>query len=208
MITARHTDGFIGRGWLLALSALLLAQMAVAAPLEIGTALPDFSLRSVDGQTVSTRDYAQAKLLVVVFSCNTCPYSRAYQGRLVSLQKTYSGRGVQIVVINSNDVKKSPGDSYEAMQKTAKQGGYPFPYVYDESQQVARTFGASRTPEAFLFDQNRRLVYRGQIDDNTEEAQVHTSHLKNALETALAGPADKIAPNTTRAFGCTIKWRE
>ncbi len=192
----------------LGLASCLLSSVALAAPLDIGAALPDFSLRNVNGSSVSTRDFASAKVLVVVFSCNTCPYSRAYQARLVQLHKTFGGRGVQFIVVNPNDVKKSPGDSFAAMQKLAEQAGYLFPYVHDESQQVARTFGASRTPEAFVFDQKRRLIYRGQIDDNTEEAQVRTSHLKNALDNALAGTSGKINPSTTRAFGCTIKWRE
>ena len=99
------------------------------APLEIGTALPDFALRGVDGRTVSSKDYTQARALVVVFSCNTCPYSRAYQSRLIQLQKEYGGRGVQFVLINPNDPTKSPGDSFEAMQKVAQQHAYPFPYV-------------------------------------------------------------------------------
>lgn len=193
--------------WIFAAALLLLTVTAQAAPLEIGAAMPAFSLKSATGPTVSSGDFANRPVLAVVFSCNTCPYSRAYQQRLITMQQEYANQGVQFVVVNPNDAGKSPGDSYEAMQKRVSEMNYPFPYLHDESQQVTKAYGASRTPEVFLFGPDRKLVYRGQIDDNTEESQVRQQHLRAAIDATLKGAPGDISQKTTRAFGCTIKWR-
>jgi peroxiredoxin len=194
-----------------ALAAILVLSCVMgssAAPIGIGTPLPAFSLKNVDGRTVSSADFADKTALVVVFSCNHCPYAQAYQDRLIALQNQYASRGVQFVLINPNDPKRQPQDSFENMQKRAAEKKYPFPYLFDESQAVAQTYGATRTPEVYLFGPDRKLVYQGRIDDNTEEKQVKTRDLRNALDLVLAGTPGTIPMPVTKAFGCTIKWRQ
>jgi len=199
---------------LAALAAVILVGLMLAAKitsaqtgsLAPGAGAPGFSLKNVDGNMVSLNDFTGKKAVVAVFSCNHCPYAQSYQNRLISLQKEYGPQGVQFVLINPNDAKKQPQDSYANMQIRAKEKGYPFPYLQDESQQVAKAYGASRTPEAFLIV-GSRVVYRGRIDDNTEENQVKQRDLKNALDLVLASTPEKIDPKQTKAFGCTIKWR-
>jgi peroxiredoxin len=171
-----------------------------------GTTAPAFTLKNVDGNMVSLADYASKKAVVVVITCNHCPYAQAYQNRLISLQNEYASKDVQFVLINPNDAVKQPQDSYDNMQKRAKEKNYPFPYLHDESQQVAKAYGANRTPEAYLIV-NNKVVYRGRIDDNTEEAQVKQRDLKDAIDKVLAGTPDQIETAMTKAFGCTIKWR-
>ena len=171
-----------------------------------GSAAPSFTLKNVSGEMVSLSDYASSKAVVVVITCNHCPYAQAYQDRLIALQKDYGDKGVQFVLINPNDDKKQPQDSYDNMQKRAREKNYPFPYLHDASQEIAKAYGATRTPEAYLIV-NNKVVYRGRIDDNTEVAQVKQSDLRNAIEMVLAGTPDQINPSSTKAFGCTIKWR-
>jgi peroxiredoxin len=180
---------------------------ALAVPIGIGTPLPAFSLKNVDGRILSATDFADKTALVVVFSCNHCPYAQAYQDRLIALQNQFASRGVQFVLINPNDPKRQPQDSFENMQKRASEKKYPFPYLFDETQAVAKAYGAARTPEVYLFGPDRKLLYQGRIDDNTEEKQVKTHDLKSALDLLLAGTPDAISTPVTKAFGCTIKWR-
>jgi peroxiredoxin len=191
-----------------AILVLASALQSFAVPIGIGTLLPGFSLRNVDGRTISEADFADKPALVVVFSCNHCPYAQAYQDRLIALQNQYAARGVQFVLINPNDPKRQPQDSFENMQKRAAEKKYPFPYLFDETQAVARTYGAARTPEVYLFGPDRKLVYQGRVDDNTEEKQVKTHDLQGALDLLLAGTPAKIPTPVTKAFGCTIKWRQ
>jgi len=193
--------------------ALILAGILATAQLgrtdsgpNPGSVAPGITLKNVDGQMVSLSDFTGKKAVIVVFACNHCPYSQAYQDRLIGLQKEYASQGVQFLLINPNDATKQPQDSYENMQKRAQEKGYPFPYLRDETQEVAKSYGANRTPEAYLIV-NNKVVYRGRIDDNTEEAQVKQHDLKNAIDLALAGTPEKISPALTKAFGCTIKWR-
>jgi alkyl hydroperoxide reductase subunit AhpC len=144
----------------------------------------------------------------VVFTCNHCPFAKAYEDRIIALQHEYAAKGVQFVLINPNDPVTKPEDSFENMQKRAQEKSYPFPYTIDETQDIARAYGAFRTPEAYLLDSNRKLVYHGLIDDNTEVKDVKTHHLKNAIELLLAGKPEQIDPKDTKAFGCTIKWKK
>ncbi len=188
---------------LLFVARITTAQSTALTP---GAAAPDFTLKNVDGKMVSLKDYAASKAVVVVMACNSCPYSQAYQDRLIALQKEYGPKGVQIILINPNDPTRQPLDSYDKMQARAKEKNYPFPYLQDEAQTVAKAYGANRTPEAFVIVGDR-LVYRGRIDDNTEEAQVKQRDVKNALDLVLAGTPDKIDPKSTKAFGCTSKWK-
>jgi peroxiredoxin len=166
---------------------------------------PAFDLPGVDGRNHTLDEYADATILVLVQSCNHCPYVLAWEGRMDRLAREYADRGVRFVAVNSNDAEAYPADSFDAMVEHAREAGYSFDYLYDESQEVARALGSERTPEAFVFDADRRLVYHGAVDDNREEADVTTSYLRDALEAALAGETPPVAD--TPPVGCTVKWR-
>ncbi len=173
-----------------------------------GETVPAFSLKNVDESMVSLESLAGNKAIVVVFTCNHCPFAKAYEPRLIEMQKEYADKGVKFVLINPNDPKKQPEDSFDKMKLRAKDKSYPFPYLYDDTQAIAKAYGAARTPEVFLVSPELQLVYRGRIDDNSEAKEVKTRDLKNALDLYLAGTPEKISTNVTKAFGCTIKWRE
>jgi peroxiredoxin len=166
---------------------------------------PTFDLPGVDGRNHSLEQYADAPVLVLVQSCNHCPYVLAWQGRINALQHEYADRGVRIVAINSNDVTTYPADSFENMVEHARDAGYSFDYLFDESQEIARALGSERTPEAFVFDADRRLVYHGAVDDNRDEEEVTTQYLRDAIEAALEGGTPPVAD--TPPVGCTVKWR-
>lgn len=136
--------------------------------IALGTQAPTFELPGVDGRTYAPNDFADAPALVLIQSCNHCPYVMAWEDRMVAIQRDYGERGVRLVAINSNDAGKYPSDSFEAMRERARAKGFNFPYLYDEAQEVARALGSERTPEVFLFDRDRRLVYHGAIDDNRD----------------------------------------
>ncbi len=175
--------------------------------LELGAAAPSFSLPGVDGKSHSLADFASAKALCVIFSCNHCPYVQAYEGRLKDLQAEFGPKGLQIVAINSNDAVAYPEDSFDEMKKRAAAQGFNFSYLHDESQAVAKAFGAQRTPHIFLFDVSRKLAYLGRVDDNYKEpAAVKSRELRDAIEDLLAGNAVRLPE--TFAVGCTIKWKE
>lgn len=170
------------------------------------TAAPAFVLPGVDGRDHGLDDYADATALVLIQSCNHCPYVRAWEDRVVALQQEYTERGVRFVLINSNDPAKYPDDSFDNMKVRARETRYPFPYLFDESQAVARQYGATRTPEVFLFDADLTLRYHGAPDDNYDDpAAVKQRYFRDAIEAVLAGRAP--APTETPARGCTIKWR-
>jgi peroxiredoxin len=166
---------------------------------------PTFDLPGVDGRNHSLEEYADAQVLVLVQSCNHCPYVLAWEGRINDLQHEYASRGVRIVAINSNDAEAYPGDSFDAMVEHAREAGYVFDYLHDESQDVMRALGSERTPEAFVYDADRRLVYHGAVDDNREEEHVTQHYLRAAIEAALAGDDPPVAD--TPPVGCTVKWR-
>jgi peroxiredoxin len=171
----------------------------------IATTAPPFDLPGVDGRNHSLDEYADAPVLVLVQLCNHCPYVLAWQGRISELQRAYAGRGVRIVAISSNDAVAYPEDSLENMVEHAREAGYTFDYLYDESQEIARTLGSERTPEAFVYDADRRLVYHGAVDDSREESEVTQHYLRDGIEAALAGEAPPVAD--TPPVGCTVKWR-
>ncbi|NJK78568.1 MAG: thioredoxin family protein [Chloroflexaceae bacterium] len=175
--------------------------------LKIGDSLQPFVLPGVDGEQHDiVARYGDKAVRVVVFSCNHCPYVRAWEDRMVQTQADYADRGVQFVVISSNDTMRYPADSFEKMKERATEKQFNFPYLYDETQEVARTYGAERTPEFFVFDTTGTLRYHGTIDDNYEnpDAVQHT-YLRDALDAVLAGKAPAIAE--TAPVGCTIKWK-
>ncbi|MDD4319036.1 MAG: thioredoxin family protein [Candidatus Peribacteraceae bacterium] len=173
--------------------------------LSIGDPLPPFALHAADGMTVDTRLIKDA-VLVVIFTCNHCPYAKAYEDRLIALAERFDEQGVQFVLINSNDAAGYPEDSFEAMKARAAEKGFPFPYCVDESQEVALAFGALCTPHCFVFDEERRLRYKGQVDDNWKEPQDVTRHaLRDAVAALLADDDPPVAEANT--IGCSIKWK-
>jgi peroxiredoxin len=174
--------------------------------LALDETVPTFTLPGVDGQTHSLDEYASSDVLVLIQSCNHCPYVLAWEGRMVAIQRDYADRGVRLVAFNSNDASRYPDDSFDAMQRRAEEEGFNFPYLYDEDQSLARALGAERTPEVFVFDRDRRLVYHGLIDDNREEDAVTTHYLRDALDAVLRGDEPPVAETTP--VGCTVKWRE
>jgi peroxiredoxin len=174
--------------------------------MKLGDTAADFALKGVDGKTYSLKDFDGAKALVVIFSCNHCPYVKAYEPRMVELQREFAGKGARFVVINSNDAAQYPDDSYANMVARAKEQGYNFPYLQDETQQVARAYGATHTPHLFVFDARRALAYTGKIDDNWQDAGAVKQHfLRDALADLAEGKRPRLAE--THAIGCTIKWK-
>ncbi len=176
---------------------------------EIGDAVADFRLKNVDGKMVALSDYATAKGAIVIFDCNTCPYSRAYNDRIIGLNKKYSEKGFPVITINPNDPQMSPGDSYEEMVSQAKRKKYDFPYLVDESQAVARSFGATNTPHVFVLQKQGsdfKVAYIGTIDNNSRDASSATKkYVEDAVDALLAGQA--VPTQNTKAIGCSIKWK-
>lgn len=174
--------------------------------LKIGSPLPEFKLIGVDKKLYSNDYFTDHKILVVIFSCNHCPYVQAYEERIKSIVSEYSEKGVKVIAINSNDADNYPDDSFENMQKRAEEKKFNFIYLRDETQLTAKDFGATHTPEIFVFDDERKLRYHGKIDDNwKEEDKVNENYLKDALDSLLAG--EEISVPETFSIGCTIKWK-
>ena len=175
--------------------------------LKLGSKLPDFNLPSTDGKNYSVDSFADKKALIVIFSCNHCPYVQAYEERMKQIQEDYSLKGVAIVAINSNDDKEYPDDSFENMKKRADEKNFKFPYLRDESQEIAKAFDATHTPEIFLFDEKRELAFHGKIDDNWQEPEnAKSKYLREALDELLEGK--EISVPETFTIGCTIKWKK
>ncbi len=174
--------------------------------MPVGTPAPPFSLPGVDGKDWSLDSFAGAELLVVVFTCNHCPYAIASEDRLLEIQADYGKKGVQLVAISCNDAENYPADSFDQMKKRSADKGFTFPYLYDESQSVARAYDAVCTPDIFVFDRDRKLVYNGRIDDNWQEpAQVTRRDLRAVLDAALQGRA--VDFEHVPSMGCSIKWK-
>jgi peroxiredoxin len=173
--------------------------------LKIGSPAPHFSLKATDGALYSLGSFADKKGLVIIFSCNHCPYVQAYENRLIRIGDDYAA-GIGLVAINSNDDKNYPEDSFDRMIERAATRNFNFPYLRDDTQEIARLFGATHTPEIFLFDFGRKLVFHGKIDDNWQEPRnVKNSYLRNAIDELLAGK--EISVPETFTIGCTIKWK-
>lgn len=188
----------LGLIWLVSLSGAC----ARAAELKIGDAAPDFSgIIGIDDQKHALADYKDAKLIVLVFTCNHCPVAVAYEDRLVALQNDYKAMGVQIVAVNVNNL---PADRLDQMKIRAEKKGFNFPYLYDETQKMGHDYGATVTPHVFVLDGQRKIAYIGAIDDSQNPEKVTTHYLRDALDALLAG---KEPPKTvTRQFGCSIKY--
>ena len=175
--------------------------------MPVGTPAPAFSLPGTDGAVHSLDDFADAKVLVVVFTCNHCPYAIACEDRLVDIQRDYADRGVQLVAINPNDATRYPADNFDAMKVRAAEKGFNFPYLRDESQEVARAYDAACTPDPFVFDADRKLVYSGRIDDNWKDPSAVThKDLRAVIDATLAGQASPL-PEAVPSMGCSIKWK-
>ncbi len=174
--------------------------------MAVGTPAPDFSLPGIDGKTHTLASYSDAAVLVVVFTCNHCPYAKACEGRLIAIQKDYLDKGVRLLAINPNNAQAYPDDSFENMQARAREKGFNFPYLYDESQTVARAYDAACTPDIFVFDAARKLTYNGRIDDNwQDESKVTRRDLRAALDATLAKQAMPF--EVVASMGCSIKWK-
>jgi peroxiredoxin len=175
--------------------------------LPLGTRAPDFALVNVDGRVVSREDFRGAPALLVIFMCNHCPYVKHVADELAQLAREYQSRGVAVVAINSNDPATHPQDSPEQMVHEAEMRGYTFPYLFDETQQVAHSYRAACTPDFFLFDANQQLVYRGQLDDSRPDSGIPVTgcDLRAALDAVLNN--QPVASLQKPSLGCNIKWK-
>ena len=172
--------------------------------LAIGDTAPDFALKNIDGKTVSLANYENAKGYVVIFTCNTCPYSVMYEQRIIELHDKYAAKGYPVIAINPNDPAVKAGDSYEKMQQRAAAKKFPFAYLLDDGQEVYPAYGATRTPHIYLLDADRKVQYIGALDDNPQDASaVTTKYVEEAIAALEAGKT----PETTytKAIGCGIK---
>lgn len=197
------------------MTALLVAALTLCAsaalagdPLSLGATAPmaDTAMKGTDGNDHTIAGAAGDKGTLVVFTCNHCPWAKAWEERIVALGNRAAGEGIGVIAVNSNDPEAYAEDGYEAMQQRAEKLGMAFPYVVDATSDVARAFGATRTPEAFLFDASGKLVYHGTIDDNAKEPdKVEKRYLEDAVNAVMAGSAVPMAE--TKALGCGIKFR-
>ena len=176
---------------------------------KIGDKAMDFSLKSTNENFVAMKDFTAAKGFIVVFTCNHCPFAKAYEQRILLLDAKYASKGFPVIAINPNDANREPEDSFEKMQEMAKERKYTFPYLVDETQDIAKTYGAARTPHVFVLkkeDDGLVVKYIGAIDDNSDDAtKVTKKYVEKAVDALLANKP--IATAETKAIGCTIKWR-
>lgn len=195
---------------LMACVALLVAARPAKEGYEVGDIAKDFTLKNVDGKMVSLADFTAAKGFIVIFDCNTCPVSKAYNSRIISLNNTYQAKGFPVVAINPNHPDASPGDSFEDMVKYAKAKGYTFPYLYDPTQEVAKTFGATNTPHVFVLTKagsNLKVAYIGAIDNNTrDEKGASKKYVEAAVDQLLKN--EPVSTSKTKAVGCGVKWKD
>lgn len=192
---------------MLTLNILFAAVLLTSAAVKPGDAAVDFSLKNVDGTTISLSDYSDQKGVILVFTCNPCPFAKAYEQRIIQLHQKYADQGFPVVAINPNDDEISPEDTFEKMKSRADEKGYPFPYLKDESQEVYKAYGAARTPHIFLLEKKGdmfQVAYIGAIDDNAmNAASVTRKYLELAIAAVVSG--NRPNPSTTKAIGCTIK---
>jgi peroxiredoxin len=178
--------------------------------LKVGDRALDFNLKNVDGKMVSLKSNEKAKGYILVFTCNTCPYSKMYEDRIIALHNKYADKGYPVLAIQPNDAGKSPGDSFPKMQERAKEKGFPFPYVIDETQEITEAYGATNTPHVYVLSKESgdfKVVYIGAIDNNSRNAGAATRrYVEEAVDALSAGNA--IETTDTKAIGCTIKWGE
>ncbi len=177
--------------------------------IPLGTKAPDFTLPdTISGKALSLRDVKSKKTTVIMFICNHCPYVKHVNHELVRVANDYLLKGVSFIAISSNDVAQYPDDAPEKMKDVAKQLGYPFPYLFDESQEVARAYDAACTPDIYVFDKNLKLAYRGQLDDSRPGSDVPVTgkDVRAALESLLSGKP--VSLDQKPSIGCNIKWKQ
>ena len=183
---------------------------AFADGYEVGDKATNFNLLNIDGKMVSMSNYEDAKGIVVIFTCNHCPYSKLYEDRIIELDKKYKKKGYPVIAINPNDSVRQPADSYSKMIERADDKGFTFPYLLDADQNIAKTYGASRTPHVFLLQKSGNdfiVKYIGAFDDNSQSAkEVEEAFAANAIEAILNSKEPN--PDYTKAIGCSIKWAE
>jgi peroxiredoxin len=174
---------------------------------KIGDTATDFSLKNIDNKMVSLADYNNAKGFIVIFTCNHCPYSVAYEDRIIALDKKYKGKGYPVIAINPNNPAISKGDDFVSMQQRAKDKGFTFPYLFDDGQKIFPQYGATRTPHVFLLNKENnalKVAYIGAIDNNSHDATAVTEkYVENAVDALLKG--EKPTLDFTKAIGCSIK---
>ncbi len=193
------------------LTTLLLVVLGFAANAQTtitpGTKAPDFNLKNVDGKNVSFKSMGPAKGYIVVFTCNTCPYAKAYEQRIIDLNTKYAPLGYPVIAINPNDPAASPSDSYEKMAELAKNKNYTFPYLFDEGQTVTNAYGAKNTPHIFFVKHTNAgnvIAYTGAIDNDTEDSNPDKiNYLEQAITAVMDGKEPPVS--TTKAIGCTVK---
>lgn len=179
------------------------------AAYEIGSPVADFSLKSTENTMVSMENYEDAKGIILAFTCNTCPWAKLYESRLIELHNEFAPKGYPVIAINPNDPEVKPGDSFEAMQTRAADKGFPFAYVVDPNQEITRMYGATRTPELVILQRSAEgqlaVAYKGAIDDSPRDASaVNKPYVATAINALLKG--EKVEVTTTKAIGCSIKW--
>lgn len=193
--------------FLILMSGVLLSAKKPVAEYGIGDAAADFLLPGVDGRKVSLADFTDAKGFIVIFTCNTCPYAKAYEDRIIALDKKYKEKGFPVIAINPTDPAMQPKDNLEAMKARAKEKGFTFPYLQDEGQKVYPQYGATRTPHVFVLkkEKDKHIVkYIGAIDNNYEDAaRVSDRYVEEAVDNLLTG--GEVVRSKTVAIGCTIK---
>jgi len=189
---------------------MLINLASFAVPYKPGDLADDFSLKNVNGSEVSLSDIPNASGFIVVFMCNTCPVVKAYENRIIELNNKFSDKGYPVIAINSNDMNVSPGDSYEAMQKLAKEKEFQFQYLYDESQAVTRKYGATNTPHVYVLskkDGKLEVEYVGAIDNNRDDPSLADKrYVEDAVNALLKG--EPVPVVQTKAIGCGIKWKK
>jgi len=190
---------------------LFISATSADSGYKVGDYARDFELKSVDGSTISLAKYPDAKGFMVIFTCNTCPYAKMYEERIIALQNDYAPKGFPVIAINPNDPGKSPGDSFAEMKTRAKNKGFTFPYALDETQEITRAYGASRTPHVFVLKKESndkyKVAYIGAIDNNYKDPEAaNEKYVRAAVDALLSGRS--VSTTTTKAIGCTIKWQD
>lgn len=195
----------------LLLISLLMAHVPVIndSGYSVGDKARNFTLKNVDGKMVSLSDYGSAKGFIIVFTCNACPFAKAYESRIMKLDQQYAAKGYPVIAIMPNDVEKQEEDSFENMKKRSEEKGYTFPYLIDETQKIAKSYGAKVTPHVYVLDKNGdelTVAYIGGIDNNARDAsKVDEKYVEQAVDALLKGK--EIPEKETRAVGCSIKWK-
>ena len=192
------------------LAILTVSTQAIKKGYDVGDVAADFKLKNVDGKATALADYTAAKGFIIIFDCNSCPVSRLYNKRIVELHKKYEAKGFPVVAINSNDEEKSPEDSFEEMVREAKNKKYEFAYLYDKTQEIAQTYGATNTPQVYVLAKEAgklKVAYIGAIDNNARDgAKADKKYVENAVNALLE--SKQITVKKTKAIGCGIKWKD